>query len=82
MANLVKRQIAILVDCEHLVDSPVFGAITDEMIAERLKEQLTVMLVETDIYPEEGDVFKLSNPSVIMTQEHLDTVCLTPDDKK
>lgn len=81
MSTLIKRKIAVILTCEHLTESPVFGEVTDEQIAEWIKEQLSIMLVDTDIHPAEGDIFKLSEPNVIMNQEQLDTVCIIhPDD--
>lgn len=69
MPELVKRRIVIEMDCEYITDSPVFGAVTPELVGEWVKEQLSVMLVEGDIHPEEGDIFRLSNPCVIMNPE-------------
>jgi hypothetical protein len=78
---LIKRKIAVILTCEHLQNSPVFGDVTDEQIAEWIKEQLGVMLVDTDLHPAEGDIFKLSEPNVIMNQEQLSTVFIIhPDD--
>lgn len=78
--ELIKKQIIVKLDCEHIKDSPVFGEITPEMIVERLTEQLKLMLVETDIHPSEGDIFKLSNPSVSIEAAELNQDDMIPTD--
>lgn len=78
--ELIKKQIIVKLDCEHIKDSPVFGEITSEMIVERLTEQLKLMLVETDIHPSEGDIFKLSNPSVSIEAAELSQDDMIPTD--
>lgn len=81
MADLIKRKIAIIMDIEYVEDSPVFGKVTDEFLTEHVNEQLKGMFVSTDIHPEEGDLFRLTNASAILKQSYLDTVCLIhPDD--
>lgn len=74
--ELINKKIVVNLDCEHIQDSPVFGKVTNESIVERLTEQLKLMLVDTEIHPSEGDIFKLSNPVVSIE----DAVELIPTD--
>lgn len=68
---LTKRKIYVTLDLEHIQNSPVFGNITDELIAEHVAELFSILLVDIDIHPEEGDFFKVSNPVVTLEYPEL-----------
>jgi hypothetical protein len=67
MSETTKRKILITFDCEHLLNSPVFGDITDEMLFEHIQAFLNVFEafhVNAKLREEYGDFYNITNPVV------------------
>lgn len=72
MENIRRRKIPILVEIEHLIQSPVLGEITDDMLQTHIQAFVDSVFVNVPLIAEEGDFFNLVNPKVFMTKEQLD----------
>ena len=59
-----KRRIAVFFDCEHIAESPILGKITAELLEGGIQEFFKLYFADVEIYPEEGDFYKLLNPIV------------------
>lgn len=71
MENLNRRKIPILFELEHLIQSPVLGTITDEMLQSHIQTFFDNIFVRVPLFEEEGDFYNLINPQVFITKEQL-----------
>lgn len=71
MENIKRRTIPILIDVENLIQSPVLGEITDDMLQTHIQSFVDSVFVNVPLVEEEGDFFNLINPQVFITKEQL-----------
>lgn len=81
MSNLTTRKAVIVFDCNHLIKSSIFGEITEEMLRDYMNAFFKDVFVDYKLEEEQGDFYNMTNPKIIMTQEELDTVRLTPEEE-
>lgn len=64
MSETTKRKILITFDCEHLLNSPVFGDVTDEMLSEHIRAFFEPFCIDAKLREEYGDFYNITNPVV------------------
>lgn len=62
--DTVKRKVTVVFDCEHLKDSHILGAITEDHLRCGIEEFFKLYFVDVGMVPEEGDFYTISNPVV------------------
>ena len=72
MDNLKKRRVTVEFDCEHLENSPIIGDITDEFIADCIKETCKLFFDGVEVSFEDGSFYKLRNPKVAFQENNND----------
>jgi hypothetical protein len=73
MENIINRQVTITFDLKHLINSPVLGEVTEEMLKEHIQTYFASVCVDVPIVEAEGDFFSITNPDVEIGEENIPT---------